>query len=68
MEKTKHLFFHKPNKKDYIPFRLPKLIINSYEIQREESIKFLGVLLDQHLTWKKHIKLIENKSAKNTGI
>ena len=45
-----------------------KLIINNYEIQREESIKFLGVLLDQHLTWKEHIKLYENKIAKNIGI
>ena len=27
------------------PLCLPKLIIKNYEIQREESIKFLGVLL-----------------------
>ena len=65
MEKTKYSFFHKPSKKDSIPLRLPKLIINNYEIRREESIKFLGVLLDQHLTWKEHTKLTENKIAKN---
>ena len=47
---------------------LPKLIINNYEIKREESIKFLGVLLDQHFTWKEHIKLGENKIAKSIGI
>ena len=40
----------------------------NYEIQREESIKFLGVLLDQHLMWKEHIKLTENKIAQNIGI
>ena len=68
VEKTKYSFFHKPSKKDDIPLRLPKFIINDYEIQREESIKFLGVLLDQHLTWKEHIKLTENKIAKNIGI
>ena len=45
-EKTKYSFFHKPSKKDDIPLHLPKLIINNYEIQRKESIKFLGVLLD----------------------
>ena len=61
-------FFHKPSKKEDIPLRLPKLAINNYEIQREESIKFLGVLLDQHLTLKEHIKLTENKIAKNIGI
>ena len=49
VEKTKYSFFYKPNKKDDIPLRLPRLIVNDYEIKREESIKFLGVLLDQHL-------------------
>ena len=68
VQKTEYLFFHKPSKKDDIPLCLPKLIINNYEIQRVESIKFLGVLLDQHLTWKEHIKLTENKTAKNIGI
>ena len=68
VEKTKYSFFHKPSKKDDIPFRLPKLIINNYEIQREEFIKFFGVLLDQHLTWKEHIKLTENEIAKNIGM
>ena len=50
------------------PLRLRKLIINNYKKLREESIKFLGVLLGQHLTWKEHIKLTENKIAKNIGI
>ena len=68
VEKTKYSFFHKPSKKDDIPLCLPKLIINNTEIQREESVKFLGVLLDQHLTLKEHIKLTENKIAKNIGI
>ena len=66
VENTKYSFFHNPSKKDDI--RLPKLIINNYEVHTEESIKFLGVLLDQHLTWKEHIKLTENKIAKNIGI
>ena len=64
VEKTKYSFFHKPSKKDGIPLRLQKLIINRYEIQRGESIKFLGVLLDQHLTWKEHINLMKVKLLK----
>ena len=31
-------------------------------------MKFIGVLLDQHLTRKEHIKLTENKIPKNIGI
>ena len=68
VEKTKYSLFHKPSKNDDIPLCLPKLIINNYEIQRKQSIKFLGVLLDQHLTWKEPIKLTDNKIAKNIGI
>ena len=68
VEKTKYSFLHKPSKKDGIPLRLPKLIINNYEIRREGSIKLLGVLLHPHLTRKEHIKLTKNKIAKNIGI
>ena len=42
--------------------------INGNEIQRKESIKFLGVLLDENLNWKEHIKCTENKISKNIGI
>ena len=28
------------------------------------SMKFLGVILDQHLDWKEYLKLIENKTSK----
>ena len=41
--------------------------MNNNQIQRSESIKFLGVFLDKNLTWKDHIKYIENKIAKNIG-
>ena len=47
VEKRKYSFFHKQIKKNDVPLRLPKLI-NNYEIRREKSIKFLGVLLDQY--------------------
>ena len=52
VEKTKYLFFHKLSKKDDIPLRLPKLTISNYEIKREKSVKFLGVLVEQHLLMK----------------
>ena len=42
--------------------------INNYEIKRAESIKFLCVLLGENLTWKPHIKYIENKIAKNVEL
>ena len=31
-------------------------------------MKFLGVILDEHLSWKEHINLVESKISKNIGI
>ena len=53
-KKTKYSFFHKPRKIDDIPLMLPKLTISNV-IERQEFIKFLGVLLDENLNWKEHI-------------
>ena len=47
---------------------LPKLTISNNVIERQEFIKFLGVLLDENLNWKEHIKCTENKIAKNLGL
>ena len=66
--KTKYTFFNKPKISDDIPLKLPMLYINGSEIKREYQLKFLGVILDENMTWKKHIELIENKISKNIGI
>ena len=66
--KTNCSCFHKPSKKDGIPLMLPKLTISSHVAERQEFIKFLLALLYKNLKWKKHIKHIENKTAKNLGL
>ena len=43
------------------------MYINKKEIKRTDSIEFPGVLLDENITCKNHIHLIENKIAKNIG-
>ena len=47
---------------------LPKLAISNYVTERQEFIKFLGVLLEENLNWKEHIEYTENKIAKNLGL
>ena len=47
---------------------LRKLTISNHVIERQDFTKFLGVLLDENLNWKKHIKYTENKIAKNLGL
>ena len=55
------MLFHRLTDQENIPLKLPSLQLNGNIIGRENSLKFLDVILDEHLTWKKHIQLIENK-------
>ena len=66
--KTKYTLFCKANKTDNIPLKLPFLNINNVNINREDNMKFLGVILDESLTWKKHIQTIETKIYKNLEV
>ena len=42
-------------------------MIGSNNIERKSLIRFLGVMLDEHISWIHHVKTIENKIAKNIG-
>ena len=66
-DKTKYILFDKVCQKDSIPLKLPSLFMSDTEIKRITSVKYLGVLIDEHLTWKEHITAIENKISKNLG-
>ena len=35
------------------------------KIRTKSSVKFLGVIIDENLTWKNHIEVIENQISKN---
>ena len=48
-DKTKNTFFNKARDKGNIPLKLPSLFINDKEIKRITSVKYLGVLIDEHL-------------------
>ena len=37
-------------------------------MKRASYTKFLGVLLDENLSWKEHLKYTKNKIAKSTGL
>ena len=62
------MLFHKLTDQENIPLKLQSLQPNGKIIERGNSLKFLGVILDEHLTWKKHMQLIENKVSKNAGV
>ena len=68
IKKTKFLLFHKNSSKDGIPVKFPALMVGSNNIERTSSIKFLGVMLDKHISWIDHVRTVENKIAKNIGL
>ena len=53
---------------DSLPLQLPTMTFNNIEIKRENSIKFLGVIIDENLTWKNHIEVVEDKISKKNGV
>ena len=53
---------------DSLPLQLPTMTFNKIEIKRENSVKFLGDIIDENLTWQNHIKVVENKIFKNIGV
>ena len=42
--------------------------VNNRVIEQIKDIKFLGVILDNHLSWDKHVIFIKNKISKSIGI
>ena len=44
------------------------LYINSFAISRVNSIKFLGIVIEDNLSWREHIEQTSNKIAKNIGV
>jgi hypothetical protein len=63
--KTSYMIFKTKNKKI-----LPSddIKINNCSIDRVYDIKFLGVFLDCHLNWNKHVMHVRNKICKSIGI
>src|SRR6218665_3343466 len=46
----------------------PPVQIDNIPIPQTKSVKSLGVIVDQNLTWSEHITQISNKVSKDIGI
>lgn len=67
-KKTKYTLFHSCQQKKFLPNNLPFLSIENNEIIQENVTKFLGVLIDENLSWKTHINSVNSKISKNIGL
>ena len=67
IKKTEYILFHKKSAKTEIS-GISDLKIGSKNIEETSSIKFIGVMLDEDISWNNHIKTVESKLAKNNGL
>ena len=64
IKKSKCMAFHKVDKR----MTLPNLTVCNETIEYVKCFSFLGIIIDQNLTWKDHINHIGNKISKTIGI
>jgi ribonuclease HI/endonuclease/exonuclease/phosphatase family metal-dependent hydrolase len=64
-EKTKAMYFQK---RRTLGQREPRIFMQNHEIEFVESHKVLGLHLDSHLNWQKHLNETKAKAAKKMNI
>jgi len=63
--KTQAIVFHNRRGKG-CKFTKPKIYMNGEEIEYSENVKYLGIWLNQRLSWTHHIKQVQQKAIKAT--
>ena len=66
VKKTKFMVFH-PYQKN-IENCVPSLKIGNTDIERVKEFNFLGLIIEETLSWKSHVDYISNKISKHTGV
>ena len=65
-KKTNFILFHTKNKP--IPDNLESIQIGDVDIKRARTVKYIGVNIDELLTWKVHVESVCNSLLKYFGI
>ena len=64
VQKTKLMIFHRKQKQ----INELNILIDGIAIERVESFNFLGLIIDEGISWKKHTDVVKNKISKVVGI
>ena len=65
ISKTKYSLFSSKRKRKEIPNILPPLSIDTLPNKREFASEFLGVYLDENISWENHINIVSTKVSKS---
>ena len=68
VDKTKWSLLPPLLKRQFLPQTLPNYLIEDIHIKREHVTKFLGVFIDENLSWKPQIEILSSKVSKSIGI
>ena len=64
-EKTKFMIFRPKQKSCNVDVNI---VLSSHQISLTNEVSFLGVILDEHLSWKSHITHVTRKMSKSISI
>ena len=65
VSKSNFVIFHPPQKKIHTNITL---YISDEKLEEKQFTKYLGVLIDKHLTWKQHIHYVNLKISRGIGL
>ena len=71
IKKTNYIIFHPYQKQINSNIRIKAYDCRTqtlFDLERKDHVKYLGVIIDQHLSWKHHINYIALKISRNIGI
>jgi hypothetical protein len=64
INKTNYLIFHRPRARNTVL----NLQINGINLERVKNFNFLGININEHLSWKHHCDTLANKLSKTIGV
>ena len=67
LAKTKHMLI-KPNIKNFTKTNNFVIHVSGVKLERSFSTKYLGLILDEDLTWKPHLQYMQKKLAQGVGL
>ena len=65
LKKTNYMLFKPRQKRYHFPMQI---CINEQRIEQVKGTVFLGVVLDEHSSWKPHISQVARKISKSIGV
>ena len=65
VSKSKYMIFKSRQKRLTVDLSIK---VNNSKLDKAKEVMFLGVILDEHLSWKSHISHVANKISKSIGI